>query len=203
MDVVEETKMKAAEGNMAAQFNLGQMHNLGYEGVEKNHEKAIEWWTKAADQGLATAQYNMVLHFLQHSNPNNRQAFSYMEKAAIGYFYYEGLAGVVDKDYNEAFRWYQRAAEKHQTDALLNLGQMYQEGEGTPVNYEKAGECFEINSELHGDMESQFFLASLLATGKGGPQDLGKARELLVHAESSGHPGARDLMIMLAGVGHQ
>jgi uncharacterized protein len=48
----------AEEGNAAAQFNLGVMHQFSY-GVPQDNEAAVSWYRKAAEQGLAEAQYNL------------------------------------------------------------------------------------------------------------------------------------------------
>ncbi|WP_198022325.1 tetratricopeptide repeat protein [Candidatus Odyssella acanthamoebae] len=54
---------KAAEqGHAGAQSNLGGMYYKG-EGVEKNAEKAVEWYQKAAEKGNALAQ-NFLKNFL-------------------------------------------------------------------------------------------------------------------------------------------
>ncbi|KAK8836079.1 hypothetical protein M9Y10_040035 [Tritrichomonas musculus] len=41
----------AAQGFDKAQFAVGHFYEYGQGGVEKNHEKAVEWYRKAADQG--------------------------------------------------------------------------------------------------------------------------------------------------------
>ena len=46
---IEELKALAKKGDAKAQNNLGVYYARG-EGVRKNHLKAVEWWTKAAEQ---------------------------------------------------------------------------------------------------------------------------------------------------------
>ena len=44
--------LKAAEqGFDKDQFAVGHFYEYGQVGVEKNHEKAMEWYIKAANQG--------------------------------------------------------------------------------------------------------------------------------------------------------
>ena len=64
----------------------------------------MRWYRLAAEQGLASAQYN------------------------LGVMYDNG-AGVL-KDNAEAARWYRLAAEQGDADAQSNLGVMYANGEG-------------------------------------------------------------------------
>ena len=45
----------AAQGDAGAQYNLGLMYKNG-EGVLQDYLRAVEWYTKAADQGNANAQ---------------------------------------------------------------------------------------------------------------------------------------------------
>ena len=54
----QETKAKAEEGDVKAQYNLGYMYANG-QGVPKDAAEAYKWYRKAADQGSAPAQYNL------------------------------------------------------------------------------------------------------------------------------------------------
>ena len=74
---------KAAEMEIPeAQYRLGLMYRDG-EGVEKNYEKAVEWYRKSAKQGYASAENN------------------------LGFMYENGFG--VEKDYKKAFDWYCQA----------------------------------------------------------------------------------------------
>ena len=42
-----------------AQFNIGLIYELGLSGVEKNPNKAYEWYKKSAEQGNQRAKFNM------------------------------------------------------------------------------------------------------------------------------------------------
>jgi TPR repeat protein len=53
----------AQDGNLAAQYNLGQMYRLA-QGVVQDHVVAANWYRLAAQQGDAQSQYNLgVMHF--------------------------------------------------------------------------------------------------------------------------------------------
>ena len=71
-----------------------------------NHSKAAKWYRKAADQGIARAQFN------------------------LGLMYRKGL-GVI-KDATEAAWWYRKAADQGDATAQLSLGYMYGKGLGVP-----------------------------------------------------------------------
>ena len=54
------------------------------EGVVQNYEKAFEWYSKAANQGNAQAQYNLgsLYHNGQGVEKNDKRAFEWYRKAA-------------------------------------------------------------------------------------------------------------------------
>jgi len=54
----EETKAKAEAGDAEAQHNLGAMYFFG-QGVGRDEKEAFKWWSKAAYQGHAKAQYRL------------------------------------------------------------------------------------------------------------------------------------------------
>ena len=57
---VTEVRSRAAEGDAAAQYDLGLMYALGWvEGVPQDYGEAVRWYRLAADQGHAAAQFNL------------------------------------------------------------------------------------------------------------------------------------------------
>ncbi len=81
-------------------------------GVPQDYADAVKWYRKAAEQGMADAQYN------------------------LGLKYDNGLG--VPQDYAEALKWYRKAAEQGNASAQTNLGVMYGVGEGVPQDYVQA-----------------------------------------------------------------
>jgi TPR repeat protein len=57
-DKFKDLLAKATCGNAAAQKNVANQYYNGKK-VEKNYEKAVYWYTKAAEQGNAAAQTNL------------------------------------------------------------------------------------------------------------------------------------------------
>lgn len=55
---IEEVMPSAEQGDPAAQSYLGLLYKLG-QGVLQNKTKAIEWYTKAAEQGDVNAQVSL------------------------------------------------------------------------------------------------------------------------------------------------
>ena len=76
----------------------------------------MKWYRKAAEQGLANAQYN------------------------LGIMYANGRG--VAKDECTAVKWYRKAAEQGDADAQYNLGVTYHQGQGVPRNLSEALRLF-------------------------------------------------------------
>jgi hypothetical protein len=93
----------AKNGDPQMQFNLAVCYFSGNYGVEKDLVEAIYWFTEAANNGLARAQYN------------------------LGYFYMNGIG--VNIDEAKAIEWYIKAAEQENMLAQYNLGDYYANNE--------------------------------------------------------------------------
>lgn len=106
-------------------------------GKDKNYEKAIELFAKAAQRGLAQAQHN------------------------LGVAYYNGYG--VTKDTKEAVRWYTRAAKQGFAQAQFCLGVMYHNGYGVTQNYAEAVRWF-TKADRQGLAEAQKALSEINKT---------------------------------------
>ena len=84
---------------------MGLKHDKG-QGVPQDYQEAVKWHRLAAEQGYASAQYN------------------------LGGMYYTGEG--VPQDYKEAVKWTRLAAEQGSVEAQYNLGQMYYFSRGVP-----------------------------------------------------------------------
>ena len=56
---LKDIQLLAEQGNSNAQFRLGNIYLQGKE-TEKNPIKALDWYTKAADQGHSTDRKSVV-----------------------------------------------------------------------------------------------------------------------------------------------
>jgi septal ring-binding cell division protein DamX len=52
----------AGQGDTTAQFNLGQLYRLG-NGVEPDDREALKWYLMAAQGGMVSAQYNLMMMY--------------------------------------------------------------------------------------------------------------------------------------------
>ena len=85
-------------------------------GKGKNLTKAVEWYTKAAENGHSPAMHN------------------------LGYCFEHGEG--VDKNLTKAVEWYTKAAEKGCSDSMHNLGVCFEHGDGVEKNLTKAVEWY-------------------------------------------------------------
>jgi len=108
----EELRSAAEAGDPWAQLNLGAAYDHGLAGMPRDPRRAVTWYRRAAEQGLAKAQFNLA-HCLV-----------------------TGCDGTTDPA--EARRWMRRAAEQDMADAQFLYGVMLAEGLGGPVDHAEA-----------------------------------------------------------------
>jgi hypothetical protein len=89
----------AEQGDVDAQFRLGQMYQQGSTNVKKNPLEAVKWFRKASDQG-------------------NERAM-----CQLGYCYVLGLG--LKKDMSEAVKWFRKAATLGSTGAYTFFANCY------------------------------------------------------------------------------
>ena len=103
---LDQLTVKASYGNAEAQSYLGLLYISGEEGIEKDSAEAAKWFRKAAEQGVAGAQFNLALMYASGDGVPANSA--------------------------EAARWCRMAAEQGLTAAQDRLGAMYFQGDGLP-----------------------------------------------------------------------
>ena len=90
----------AGQGHAYAMYHIGVIHN-----ERKEHEQAVEWFTKGAEAGLPGAMFSLACRL-------------------------DAGEGVAAPDYPGAANWYRRAADAGGGDAAANLAHMYTVGRG-------------------------------------------------------------------------
>lgn len=97
------------------------------ERVKKNSisskKKYAYWYSLAADDGYAEAQYRLGMCYREYR-------------------------GVECRDYDKAFSLFTKAAMQGHHNAMINLGHCYYCGNGTRKNFQKAGDCYKRACEL-------------------------------------------------------
>ncbi len=133
----KETVERAKQGDLEAQFDLGEVMRI----VEKDVPEACRWYEKAAEQGHLQAQF------------------------LLGLLLGEGEG--VQRDFLGAHTWFERAASnpkgqdsEARARALYCLGVFYRDGSGVEPNLEKARCYFERAAELK-LLEAQIMLGDI------------------------------------------
>lgn len=151
-DGVEIIEQEAIQGNAEQQYLLGSLYLEEDLCVGKNQEKAVEWISKAANQGLLSAQYDMGLYYLN------------------------GLG--VQKNASTAAIWFLKCAESGEVRCQREIGELYKEGQGVPKNTKQAAHWLE-KAALQNDEKSIYLLSVMYIEGNGLTQDYDKAEKLL------------------------
>jgi TPR repeat protein len=144
---MEWYRKAADQGDRAAQIMLGSLYENAL-GVSKDDNEARSWYRKAADQGSPLAED--ALERLRASDsaailipsPAPSASMTPQEQYEKGDAYYWGRAGV-NQDYQNAFYWYQKAADAGDAAAQIMLGSLYENGLGVSKDYGRARSWYE------------------------------------------------------------
>ncbi|MDR2015476.1 MAG: sel1 repeat family protein [Azoarcus sp.] len=170
----EGFRQPAASGDMKAQFELGGIYCWFLSGRE-NEEQGVQWFQKAAEQGLADAQYELgYMHSTGWcvAEQNITEALKWYTRAAEQEHFpaqtqlariYAGCDQLTDPDYAEALKWYLKIAERGDGTAQYNIGVMYAKGHGIAPNFTEAQKWFRKAME-QGNTNSKQALQLLAAS---------------------------------------
>jgi uncharacterized protein len=192
----------AAQGYAPAQSDLGGLYLEGRE-VARDTQRAADLLRKAADQGHAAAVYNLGVMARDGIGVAKDRALArslFLKAAASGYALAQySLARLLydQRDFAQAARWYEKAGNQGDIDALYNLGYMYHEGEGVARDYRKANELF-LSVAAKGRFDEQrrgvkacSMLGRSYRYGEGVPRDYVEAYKWYLVAAVQGHPTAQ------------
>ena len=175
-------------------FLIGEVYYDG-NGVDQDYAKAMEWFTKAADLGNASAMrwIGYMYHFGEGVEVDYAKAMDWYSKAAdlgdstamiwIGSLYENGEG--VEVNYAKAMEWYIKAADLGYDAAMNNIGFLYQNGFGVDRDYAKAMEWYSKAADL-GDAVAMNNIGTLYHDGLGVDQDYAKAMEWFLKSVDAG-----------------
>jgi TPR repeat protein len=173
----------------------------------------MKWYTKAAEQRDAEAQFRLAWIFFNEKNllHDDSEAVVWCERAAeqghagsqtiLAAAYYEGKG--IHQDYTKAAKWAWKSAEQGIAPAQHLLGEMYSDGKGLPKDDKEAAEWYR-KAANQGFEEAQTSLGWLYYNGRGVPQDYKKAVEWGNKAAGKGYARAQFLLgwMFYFGEGH-
>ena len=144
--------IKSVEANT---LSGNQHYDHGERGVKANAEKAVEFYTLAANQGHQDAQFELARC-------------------------YENGSGVV-KNLEKAVEFYTLAANQGYRCAQYNLAQCYINGKGVAKNEAKAAELFTLAANQE-HRNAQYEVAQCYENGRGVAKNEEKAAEFYILA---------------------
>lgn len=171
----------AEQGHRLSQNELGKAYYFG-SGVKRNYEEALFWFLLAAsnEEGNFVENVNLttqklspkeistiVLRAKEWREERGLDNFDFLATATLlagagdadaqfklGRMYNEGTKGA-SQNYDEAVKWFRKAAEQGHPDAMHSLGWMYRDGHGVEQDYKKRAAWWRKAAE-HGSIGAQY-----------------------------------------------
>jgi len=185
----------AAEGgNEDAQYHLALCYANG-QGTRKNEALASKWFIMSASSGNAFAQNEIAIRYLEGNGIERDldQAYSWAKKAAdrrnIDALVTLGLICEKEQNYEEAFSYYNDAAQRGNMHGMGNVGKAYLLGRGVQKDPKNAFYWNSKAAEL-GEPSSQYNLGLQYVFGDGVERDFNEGVFWLIKAAAQGHNGA-------------
>lgn len=177
-------KLPDNQGGDEAVLFVGKLYLQGL-GDKSDPAVGVRWLKKAA-----TARFNPTVD-MPVFDPKQPEMNTAIGEAAVilGNIYRTGFRGV-SKDLEESRKWYERAFDVGHIPAAKVLGDIYDQGVGTPRDARKA-ESYYRKAAKFGLPTAQFALAEMLHAGDAGvKQDRKEALRWYEAAAKADHPGA-------------
>jgi TPR repeat protein len=198
---------RAETGDRAAMTLLGEIYLRGL-GVSPDAERAANWYRLAADRGDREAQATLGVLYARGEGVlrSTSEAVRLLEQAAeAGHSLAAYNAGLVyleadPPDYAAAARWFGRASENGNRDAIYALAQLTRTGQGVPPDQRRATTLLREAGE-RGLLEAQVEYAIRLFRGEGAAADEAEALDWFRRAAQRGNAIAQNRLarILFAG----
>lgn len=173
---VRRLTRQAEEGNVDAQLTLGYMYLYGESGVDKDYEKAFQYYNMAANQNDSIAINN------------------------VGSLYFSGIG--TEKSLSKAAQMFEKASSLGNTEAAVNLSFIYLTKDSALNNPRAAVELLKSASEA-GNPTAKFLLGYAYFKGFVVEQNYKKAIALIREAANAEYDDAEYMLgyMYLNGLG--
>lgn len=180
-DARKELEVAVRSANPQAEYLLGYLYNHGL-GVDRNVEKALSWYLRAAENGYAPAQTAAAKLYLDGDDvpADYAEAYRLLILAAqqeydvaeylLGYMLLSGFQGEIDIE--KAFFWMEKAAIQDYEQAVFTLAQ--NSAFGIAVN-----ETWARKAAEYGECYPLINVAQRYIDGNAAPQNIEKGVLLL------------------------
>jgi len=182
-------------------FMLAWCYDCG-EGVEKDSNRAKDYFLLAANQGHITAQANLALHYLTNQEEKDtKKALMWFERAsgqgdACSMMHLGTLYKQVEGDDAQAVAMFKQSVIHGHTAALNSLALCYERGQGVAVDKEKAF-SFYAEAAAFGTPSALYNLAICYKIGFVCEKDEMIAAQLYVLSSDKGHAEANNALYRL------
>jgi len=176
----ERLRERANAGDPDAAYRLGDFYLTG-RGVERDVEKALEFFKRAADRRRVDAIFSVAQCYLFVLDEPTK-AIPWLKKAAdlgraeamndLGVCYDVGRG--VESSADVAFAWFKKAAEFGNADAMFNLGVHYERGIGAEKSAAQAARWYRVAAD-YGSVDAMFNVGQCYENGVGVVQSEAKA----------------------------
>ncbi|WP_444996051.1 tetratricopeptide repeat protein [Aliikangiella sp. IMCC44359] len=175
VDIAISYLKKAAKSKIPyAQYMIGLAFKIGM-GVEKDENRATNWFVKAANSWNPDAQYEVAKSLERKIRRTKIYGFVSPEETK--------------KDEANAAKWLMSAAMQGHINSILALGNYFENGFGVDKSVERAAALYKLAS----DQKNKYGLYSyayMLKNGLGVAQNYPEALKLFMLAQEKGHVGA-------------
>ncbi len=173
-------KKSVENGYTLAYWQTAFMLNMGL-GCEQSFEESVKLLKKGIENGYFKLNYELGLIYEENNRKLDKSlslAIQYYEKIAdysgdacyrLGMIYCDGING--KSDYQEAVKWFQKAADKNSTAAIQQIGRMHYFGLGLPKSDFKEARRLYEQAAQKGNGDAQYVLGYLYLFGLGGKID--------------------------------
>ncbi len=193
----------AEQGNADAQTSLAYMHQKE-QGCQKDDARTLELYTKAAEAKQPYALFNLGILYengiggVQHDQFKAHEL--HMEAATrevppamyeVALMLERGLGCM--QNFSEAAFWYEEGAKRGHLESFNNLGALYKEGHGVPLDENRCFICFKKAAD-GGLAEGLYNLGLLYDQGIGCEMNNDTALDYCRKAAYAGHEKAKNII---------
>ena len=182
-------------------YRIGQIYHQ-----KGKIKKAIEWLTKAGEQGCVKAQMMLGAMYMDDESveKNEGRGLEWLTKAAeqghvkaqylVGAMYVSN--GFIEQDVHRGTEWLKKAANQGHAGAQFILGIMYNNEEGFEFDLSKAVEWLARAAE-QGHIEAQYKLGTMYHSGRGVEKHEKKALKWLTKAAEQEHKKSQKILFAM------
>ncbi len=185
---LEYFKISSKKGYAPADNALAVIYDEGI-AVEQNHDLALEYYEKAANNHHVSAQYNLAVYYYEHDPKNPKlqkylsQAISNNDSDALNL---SAKIALKEGKNTEAYQIFSKSASQNNPTALFYLYLMKLDGIGTYKNNHEAINFLKKSANLN-QPDALFTLGSRYLTGDLVEKNPTKAFQLFEKADALGH----------------